>query len=84
MKRTLAEPSWGVRIFEDTDTGEVSFQCICGGIGMYYRRIVLTANELEDFRSGRLNADELVSDICKEVARVAGRIVPSVPEDQFD
>jgi hypothetical protein len=84
MNKTLAEPSWGARIIEDTDTGSLSLQCICGGIGMYYRRIILTAEEANAFRQGRLDLDQLVRDVCKETPRVAGRIVPSFREDELD
>ena len=66
---------------EDTDTGEISFQCVCGGIAMYYRRIVLNCNEVEALAAGRLNVDALVSDICKEVPSICDRILPSLPVD---
>ena len=76
--KILSEPSWGVQIIEDTETGEVSFQCVCGGIGMYYRRIVLSSEEIAAFAAGKLDVDRLVSDICKEVPVVRDRIVPSL------
>lgn len=84
MMRTLAEANWGISIIEDTDTGEVSFQCMCGQVGMYSRRIVLTDQEARDFRSGHLDIDQLVRDVCREVAHIAGRIVPSIPESQLE
>jgi len=84
MKIEHPHPSWGVSIIEDTETGELSFQCICGGIAMYYRRIVLTKDEAAQWRAGTLDADQLVSDVCKEAARVADRMVPSIPQDELD
>jgi hypothetical protein len=78
MIKVLSEPSWGVQIIEDTDSGEVSFQCVCGGIAMYYRRIVLEREEVEVLATGNLDIDKLVSDVCKEVAAVRDRIVPSL------
>lgn len=78
MIKILSEPSWGVQIIEDTESGDVSFQCVCGGIGMYYRRIVLTKEEVHAIAVGTLNVDQLVSDICKEVPAIRDRIVPSL------
>lgn len=84
MKKEYPHTSWGVSIIEDTETGEMSFQCICGGIGMYHRRIILTEGEVEQWRAGTLDVDQLVRDVCKEVARVANRIVPSIPQDEIN
>lgn len=78
MMKLLSERSWGVQIIENTITGEISFQCICGGIGMYYRRIVLTKAEVDALATGTLDVDRLVSDICKEVPAVSERLVPSI------
>lgn len=79
MIKILSEPSWGVQIIEDTESGEVSFQCVCGGIAMYYRRIVFNSEELEAFAVGKLDINKLVSDVCKEVPTIRDRIVPSLP-----
>jgi hypothetical protein len=35
VKFIISEPGWGNLVLEDTETGEVSFQCVCGGIGVY-------------------------------------------------
>ena len=78
MINILSEPSWGVQILEDTESGQVSFQCVCGGIAMYYRRIVLTSEEVAALAIGQLNVEQLVSDICKEMPTVRDRIVPSL------
>lgn len=64
---------------KDTDRGEISFQCVCGGIGMYYRRIVLTPGEIDALKAGNLDVNKLVHDVCKEVPAIRDRIVPSLP-----
>jgi hypothetical protein len=78
MIKLLSEPSWGVQILEDSESGEVSFQCVCGGIGMYYRRIVLTQEEVDALNEGKLDIDHLVSSICKEIPGIQERLVPSL------
>jgi hypothetical protein len=83
MKKAYPSPSWGVTIIEDTDSNELSLQCVCGGVGMYYRRIVLTELEIEQWRNGTLNVDHLVSDICKEVPGIAARMVPAIAEEEL-
>jgi hypothetical protein len=83
MKKAYASSSWGVTIIEDTETGHVSLQCICGGIGMYYRRMIMSEAEIEQWRSGTLDIVRLVSDICKEVPRVAARMVPAIAEEEL-
>jgi hypothetical protein len=82
MMRTLAEANWAISIIEDTDTGEVSFQCMCGQLGMYPQRIVLTDEEIDEFHNGRLDVDKLASDVCKEAPRIVGRFVPPVSPDK--
>jgi hypothetical protein len=76
MKRIIAEPGWGNMLVEDDETGEVSFQCICGGIAMYSVRIVLNAEELSELREGTFDADRMVQEVCKKTARVRDRLVP--------
>jgi hypothetical protein len=81
MIKLLSEPSWGVQILEETDTGEVSLQCVCGGIGLYYRRIVLDQGEIEALNEGTLDIDALASDVCKEASAIRDRIVSSLAVD---
>jgi hypothetical protein len=66
-------------IIEDTETGELSFQCVCGGVGMYYQRVVLTPEEVAEVRDGSFDADRMVHDLCKRTSKVTGRIVPTFP-----
>jgi hypothetical protein len=77
MKKIVADPGWGMTIIKDTETEELSFQCLCGGVGMYYRRVVLTAEEQEEFEAGVLDCDQLLHDVCHEIGDIASRIVPS-------
>jgi hypothetical protein len=82
MKRIIADCGWGNMIIEDTDTNEFSFQCMCGGIGMYWRRVVLTTDEIAEFREGAFDADRMVYEVCRETDRVVDRLVPSyLPQD---
>jgi hypothetical protein len=83
MMRTLAEAHWAISIIEDTATGEVSFQCMCGQVGMYPQRIVLTDEEVDEFSKGRLDVDKLAKDVCKDAPRVARRFVPPIPPDML-
>ncbi|HWO08458.1 MAG TPA: hypothetical protein VNN80_03230 [Polyangiaceae bacterium] len=79
----MAEANWGISVIEDRETGEVSLQCICGQVGLYPRRAVLTKEEVEAFRQGHLDIDQAVSDICKETDRFANRLVPPISLDQL-
>jgi hypothetical protein len=80
MKQVILEPSWGAQIIEDTESGELSLQCICGGIGMYYRRIVLDSEEAGQLRAGTLDLDALVYEICHETPGVVDRFVSTIDE----
>jgi hypothetical protein len=73
--------SFGMEIIEDTDTGEWSLQCLCGQMAMYPRRIVLTAEEVAQFRAGTLNTKAIMYDVCHEDPRLADRVVTPFPPD---
>jgi hypothetical protein len=75
MKQIISEPAWGVLIVEDTEVGEMSFQCVCGGIAMYWRRIILTPEEIEEVRAGSFDAERMTQEVCKKTERVSGRLV---------
>lgn len=75
----MSDPGWGTMIIEDTDTGELSLQCLCGGVGMYWRRVVLTADEIEEFHEGTFDALRMVVEVCRETHVVEGRLVSSFP-----
>ena len=79
MRLVRGPLSFGLEIIEDTDTGELSLQCLCGQMAMYPRRVVLSADEVEQFRTGTLDTKALVYDICHEDPRMVGRIVPPFP-----
>jgi hypothetical protein len=83
MKCILSEPGWGNLVIEDTETGEVSFQCVCGGIGMYYQRVVLTPEEAAEVRDGSFDADRMVHEVCKRTARVQDRLVAPFPTEDL-
>lgn len=83
MKKVIATPAWGAIVIEDTDTRELSMQCICGGIGMYAQRVILTPEEVEEVRDGTFDADRLVSEVCKRTARVTGRLVPALNSNEI-
>lgn len=78
MIRLVSSPTWGANILQDTETGTFSFQCVCGGIGMYWQRVVLTPDEAEEVQRGTFDADQMVNDICKRTPRVAERIVDAL------
>lgn len=78
MNRIISEPTWGATIIEDTETGEFSFQCICGGVGMYAQRIVLNADEVKRLREGTFDSDQMVSDVCKHEPYLKDRLVQAL------
>jgi len=79
MKRILSEPGWGNVVIEDTESNEISFQCLCGGVGMYYQRVLLTAEEVAEVRDGSFDAARMVHEVCKRTERVQDRLVPALP-----
>lgn len=83
MKQVIADPGWGNMIIEDTETHEFSFQCLCGGIAMYWRRLILTEDEINQFRAGTFDADRMVREVCSESPRVIGRIAQAFPMEQI-
>lgn len=78
MIRIVRIFTWGASLLEDTESGELSFQCLCGGVGMYWQRVVLTPDEVDEVRRATFDADRMVSDVCKRTARVAARLVEPV------
>jgi len=60
---------FGMEIIEDTDTGEMSLQCLCGQMAMYPQRVVLTPDEVQEFREGTFDAHSLAYEICREIPR---------------
>ncbi len=75
MIRVIQEPTWGALVLEDTTTGELSFQCVCGGMAMYWQRVVLTPEEAAEVHEGTFDADRMVNEVCKKTPRVADRLV---------
>lgn len=78
MIRVISDSTWGVSILEDTETGELSFQCLCGSVGMYWQRVMLTAGEAGEIRRGNFYADPMVNEVCKRTATVAERLMEPV------
>lgn len=62
---------------------EISLQCLCGGFAMYWRRILLTSDEIEAFKNGTLDLNGLILDVCKEKPNVQGRFAPSFQGDDL-
>lgn len=83
MKQVIADPGWGNMIIEDTETHEFSFQCLCGGFAMYWRRIVLTQEEVNQFRAGTFDADRMLREVCREGPSVIDRFAQSFPMEQL-
>lgn len=83
MKRIISEPTWGAIVIEDTDTNEFSFQCLCGGVGMYWERVLLNSDEVQRIRDGTFDADQMVSDVCKHTPNVNDRIVEIFDTDEL-
>lgn len=77
MKRVIGEPGWGNVIIEDTDTKELSFQCLSGGFAMYWHRIVLTPKEVVEYKSGLLDVNKIANEMNHHTERMASRIVAS-------
>jgi hypothetical protein len=75
MKRVLFNSNWTLLI-EDPDKNEISLQSLCGGVAMYWMRIVLTPEEVEEFGSGSLDIRGLSYELCKETSAIKDRIVP--------
>jgi hypothetical protein len=84
MIRTIAEANWAISIIEDTETGQLSLQCMCGQLGMYPQRVALTDEESARFRRGALDIDQMVRDVCRESPNVADRLVPPIPPNQLE
>jgi hypothetical protein len=83
MKRLLAAPEFGMMVVEDTDSEEISFQCLCAQMGMWWRRIVLTDEEVTEWRNNSLDLHRLMVDICSESPRTAPRMVPAFDENDI-
>lgn len=77
MKKLLSAPEFGKIVVEDTDSHEISFQCTCGQMAMYERRIVLADDEVAEWREGSLDLSRLMIQICREDPLVAHRVVPA-------
>lgn len=84
MKCIVSEPTWGAYVIEDADSNEFSFQCLCGGVGMYWQRALLTPDEVQGLRDGTLDPKQIVSDICKQKPNIKDRLVPSVDTENMD
>ena len=83
MMRVISTPTWGATILEDMETGELSFQCVCGGVGMYWQRVLLTPEEVEHVRNDTFDADRMVSDVCKRAGTISSRLVAAVDPSVF-
>jgi hypothetical protein len=84
MKKTKAAISFGLEIIEDTDTGELSLQCLCGQMALYPRRVVLTPDETARFNAGSFDAEALMRAICREGPEVVDRVVPAFPISEVE
>lgn len=78
MNRVISNPTWGASLLEDTETGEFSFQCLCGGVGMYWQRVILSHDEAEQIRIDPASADQMVSDVCKRSPHLVARLVDAL------
>lgn len=78
MMRILSAPEYGLLFLEDDETGEISVQCLCGGMASWWRRVVLTKEEAEEFHCGSFDAKRMMVEICRNWPSVADRIVPAI------
>ena len=84
MTRIVARPVWGAYVLFDPETGEYSFQCLCGGAALYFQRVLLTPDEAAQVGAGTFDGDQMVRDVCKQTARVKDRFVPTFQGEDFD
>jgi hypothetical protein len=77
----MSAPEYGKIFIENDETGEVSFQCLCGGMASWWRRVVLTADEAGEYRRGTFDAQRMMVDICRKWPSVAERLVEPIELD---
>lgn len=65
-----------ILVYEDSETKQLYYQCLCGGIGMYERCLKLNEEETEEYRAGILDHDKMLRAICRENPDLENRIVP--------
>ena len=78
MMRVLSAPEYGLLFLQDDETGEVSIQCLCGGMASWWRRVVLTRDEVDEFRCGSFDAKRMMVEICRNLPSVSNRMVPPI------
>lgn len=78
MMRLINVTSWGDQLIEDTETQQISFQCLCGQIALYFQRIMLTPDELRAIHAGEFDYDAMVRAMCKKAPSVLDRLVDPV------
>ncbi len=86
LRRTLtilSAPEYGLLFFEDEETAEISIQCLCGGMASWWRRVVLTSEEADEFRRGQLDSKRMMVEICREWHTMIGRIVDPIGLSQL-
>jgi len=78
MIRILEAPEYGVLILEDDQSGEISLQCLCGGLASWWKRLVLNEEENAEFRAGQLDTKRLMVEICRDWPPIALRLVEPI------
>lgn len=78
MMKIVSAPEYGVLFLEDENSGDISFQCLCGGMASWWRRVVLTSSEAEEFRNGTLDTKRMMVEICQNWPSMADRVVQAV------
>ena len=78
MMRIISAPEYGLLFLQDDETGDISIQCLCGGMASWWRRVVLTTEEVDDFRLGTFDAKRMMIEICRNWPSVSDRMVPPI------
>lgn len=77
MIREVSALYFGIHILEDTETQEYYFQGLCSQIGLYERCIKMNQSEKQMFIDGKLDLDELLRNVCREVPGYKERLIPT-------
>lgn len=78
MIRIIEAPEYGLMFLEDDQSGEISIQCLCGGLATWWKRLVLSGEETADYRAGRLDAKRLMAEICRNWPPGASRLIEPI------
>lgn len=78
MKRVVSAPEYGLMFIEDSVSGDISIQCLCGQMASWWKRVVLNADEIDELRAGTLDSKRMMVEICRDSPSVVSRLVRAI------